>query len=550
MAKKWLVMYEVSQKQHYIFRSNRLRENIGASTIIRWLTETPERLFEEWKAVFPQPTHKIVGGGNALYIFDSSDESETFANELSLGVLKHLPGLELFLVSDTMDWETDTLYATDRPFGGKSNVIQTMRDKLAAKKNRRRHAVRQVTWGIHRLCPESGLPANEFIRLPGESGDIARAKELNVKDEYGKQSQDDFENRFLEGLSVETANGRAPVFMGQAYLEDVLGGERSAKNYVAIVHIDGNAMGTKVGAFLQTSFKSNEDYVRQYAQFTADIDRAYTMAMRNTIEHVMRCFDNWAPRLYGDSERIKTDYAHVVPIRPVVASGDDVSFIAVGQLGIELARVFIQYLQKQSMNINGVPFRFDACAGVAVVRRKFPFWLAYELAERLCSHAKKRLKREEEMWKAADDGASGNQFEASLVDWEIVQAGDLDLDIEGRRASAFRTKDGLLLNRPYYLFRERDVQRDGHPSNYMTAFLHALDIIEQSGVARSKWKALRSVYHKGKIAAEQWAVQNRFDVGQRLHVDAGLKVGAISAYFYDAIETMDHVIRLGEVSMR
>jgi len=550
MAKKWLVMYEVSQKQHYIFRSNRLRENIGASTIIRWLTETPERLFEEWKTAFPQPAHRIVGGGNALHVFDSPDDAKAFANGLSFGVLKNLPGLELFLVSDEMDWEKDNLYATESRFGENANVIQRMRDKLADKKNRRLHAVRQATWGIHRLCSESGLPANEFFRPPGESEDIPRAKELNVKAEYGRKSQEDFEDRFLKGLAVETANGKPLAFMSQAYLEEVLGGERTAKNYVAIVHIDGNAMGTKVNAFLQTPFESNEDYVHRYAQFAADIDRAYTSAMRKTIEHVMRCFDGWATRLFGGSDEKRFDHAHVVPLRPVVASGDDVSFIAVGQLGIELARIFIQHLQQQSMDINGNAFRFDACAGVAIVRRKFPFWLAYELAEKLCNNAKKRLKREAEEWKTADSGGNGEDFEASLVDWEIVTGGDLDLDIEQRRKTAFQTKDGLLVNRPYYLFRERDMRKDVHPANYMTAFLHALEIIEKDGMARSKWKALRSVYHKGMVATEQWAVQNRFNPGLALYVKTGLEEGAISAFFYDAIEAMDHLIRLGEVSTR
>ena len=547
MSKRWLVMYEVSQKQRYIFRSNRLRENIGASTIIRWLTDEPERFFNEWQVNMPRTLHRSVGGGSALYVFESAEDAAAFANELSRGVLKHLPGLELFLVTDCMDWEADRLYVADGTSGGRSNVLDDMRNKLAAKKNRRTHAVRQSTWGIHRLCPDSGLPANEFVELPGDTGKVARARELNAKDEYGRRTLHDFDDRFLNGVNYVPANGQRLKFMDQDYLERVLGGERSAKNYVAIVHLDGNAMGTKVRAFLRFSFANNDDYLERYAQFTTNIDRAYTNAMRRTIEHVMNDYGRWAGSIYGDSEEKQSAYSNVIPLRPVVASGDDVSFIAIGQLGIELARIFIQYLQQESMDIGGAPFRFDACAGVAIVRRKFPFWLAYELAERLCGNAKKRLKQESHLWKPAGSGGGEPLFEASLIDWEIAASGDVDLTVDQRREHVYRTSDGYLLNRPYYLFRDDSDGNYHHPSNYMTGFLHAFDTIQNSGMARSKWKALRAVYHRGRTAVEQWAVQNQAGSGRDFYVELPSGQGGLSAYYYDAIEVMDHMIRLGEV---
>ena len=37
---EFLVVMEVSQKQNYIFKTNRLAENIGASILIRSITES------------------------------------------------------------------------------------------------------------------------------------------------------------------------------------------------------------------------------------------------------------------------------------------------------------------------------------------------------------------------------------------------------------------------------------------------------------------------------------------------------------------------------
>lgn len=63
MGRKTLVMYEISQKQNYIFRTNRLIENIGASTIIRQLTEEPHQLFKDVKIQLPNVQEKLLVAG-------------------------------------------------------------------------------------------------------------------------------------------------------------------------------------------------------------------------------------------------------------------------------------------------------------------------------------------------------------------------------------------------------------------------------------------------------------------------------------------------------
>lgn len=154
---------------------------------------------------------------------------------------------------------------------------------------------------------------------------------------------------------------------------------------MAIVHIDGNAMGVKVGSFLKKTFKSNDDYINQYKAFTKEIDDTYKQAFKKMIHHLMNDYDRWASVIYGtEVASYDENLKYTVPLRPIVSAGDDICFITYGQLGIECARLFIQYLQEQNEKQS-----FEACAGVAIVKHKFPFWLAYELSEQLCSNAKK-----------------------------------------------------------------------------------------------------------------------------------------------------------------
>ena len=60
----YLLITEVSKKQEYIFKSNKLTENIGASKIIEYITEElPSKFISQDKSVYE-------GGGKSLYKFN------------------------------------------------------------------------------------------------------------------------------------------------------------------------------------------------------------------------------------------------------------------------------------------------------------------------------------------------------------------------------------------------------------------------------------------------------------------------------------------------
>src|SRR5690625_5512278 len=58
-------------------------------------------------------------------------------------------------------------------------------------------------------------------------------------------------------------------------------------------------MGLKVQQFLSKKFKTNDEYIKKYQNFTKSIDDAYTRAFQQTIEFVMSSFNNWASKVYG-----------------------------------------------------------------------------------------------------------------------------------------------------------------------------------------------------------------------------------------------------------
>src|SRR5262245_26456408 len=114
-----LTMIDTAGIQDYIFGSNRLRENIGASYLV-------EQATRDWvyKVLKDLGGHNIkdpgpdddgadridrskliekdgqrselifAGGGNAAILFRSQDDAKDFAWKLSLRILEEAPGLE------------------------------------------------------------------------------------------------------------------------------------------------------------------------------------------------------------------------------------------------------------------------------------------------------------------------------------------------------------------------------------------------------------------------------------------------------------------------
>src|SRR4051812_20536798 len=136
MAHFILSVLDTTGIQDYIFGSNRLRENVGASFLV-------EQATRDWVgSLLPSPhnfgTDGVIrlgpleapdseaqaeviyrGGGNVVFLTRDVETARAFVRRLSGKVIESAPGLELAAAHMEFDWET-------KPIGGKDGVYSLL----------------------------------------------------------------------------------------------------------------------------------------------------------------------------------------------------------------------------------------------------------------------------------------------------------------------------------------------------------------------------------------------------------------------------------------
>ena len=176
----------------------------------------------------------------------------------------------------------------------------------------------------------------------------------------------------------------------------------SALSKVAVIHIDGNGVGAVMRRLGETMGRVDEaDFSRAVGCSRGDADalRRFILTVNDHLDRaVTRAFaEAWADvAKWAETDAAKRELV-VVPVVPVILGGDDVTVFTSGDYALPFAAAYLERYERATES--DVLLRhlgrekgtgpMTAAAGVAVVRRDFPFHVAYNLAERLVNEAKK-----------------------------------------------------------------------------------------------------------------------------------------------------------------
>lgn len=377
--KAYLYGAAVQGIQSFIFQTNELKDIVGASELVNAICQSKynakkqpvfsEGLFDEFGN---NPEDSILrAAGNIKYLFKEKSACQKAVREFPKKVMETAPGITISQAVVEIEYSDDNDFNTQY-----ETASQELEMKLRAQRNKPFDSITAGPLACSR-SRKTGLPEVPFTSIKDPDKEEHFDKATIQKRRYIKQV--DLINKafYREGES-EYRLTEDDVALNISEMTD-------SNSWIAIIHADGNSLGKlveKVG-------KEKE----QFKKFSAALDKSTQEAAYDAFQVVKKTY---------------LDDSYKIPMRPIVLGGDDLTMVMRGSLAIPFVEAFLKAFEERTkLNLNEIlknepDLEFDrltACAGIAFVKESYPFYYGYQLAEELCSAAKKDAKKDERLRK-------------------------------------------------------------------------------------------------------------------------------------------------------
>lgn len=448
--KAHLVLIETSGNQNYIFATNKLRENVGASELTyrvgtQWVLAAVRAVsgLRLWSAdmeclrakllnpLLNPPLDKsgkkievlVATSGKALLLVDTVDTGRAIIQHVTTQALKRAPGIDVCgVISDEFCWDQRRLNDVNREVHEKFEEARILRPGPAMRFQR---------LPVVDECGTSGLPAARWHVPDKKDGERAAARAAVS----------------LAKRAHRLAYERRMKFMLADYEMDFAKNINQLEkdcDWLAIIHADGNGLGE---IFL--------DFGRYAGCPTAADNRKYADTLREFSLALDVCTDKAFRKAVAQWVAKDKNVWKKFPLLPIVLGGDDLTVVCDGRAALPFTHDFLLAFEEVSATDPATVVlrrvakealkdgRLSSCAGVAIVKPHYPFSVAYDLAEGLMQSAK-RVK------KIVTNPANADKpWPCSTLDFHIhYDASGGELKAIRRQLLADQGKT-LLHNRPY-----------------------------------------------------------------------------------------------------
>ena len=491
-----LAQYTIRSKQEYIFRTNRMVEIAGASENIsqswnilfnqadeigkklRRVSENIPFCMEEVKRLFDERKlngiELFCGGGNDTVLYDSIETYLEVNKAFSRFLLENYPGMIPMAVACEYSGDYDKDYA---------NLMK----QSDIEKNKMISGQSDFILPFSMMDRTTFQPYSDIINIAGSS--------VRVTDEAKAKRK--------TGLKIREQDETVKL------LDDLIT-KKGEESLLAVVHADGNNMGSKISEML-TDKKDYDSCVNVMREFTADTAKAFG---KSGLDAMQKC-----------QQQLKEDYKDKYDekaffFRKIIADGDDMTFVCNARFVMDYVRAYLEAVQNYN-NKGEKEWRYSSCAGICIFHSHYPFARAYSLAEQACESAKKNVHGEcikEESW----------------VDFHYIHNG------VGGDLEQIREHQGVTgcMARPWRI----DIKANTDRKNYNTLRI-LTDIMKENGVSRSDIKTIGSemegIYSYGKFELNRVYGHHRnlqSEIKEKLKID---KEEDLLPIIYDLSEVYD-----------
>ncbi|MDO9154294.1 MAG: hypothetical protein Q7U47_11460 [Paludibacter sp.] len=426
--KKFLYGASIQGIQSFIFKTNKLKEIVGASEMVENICTD---LFYKSANITRSDSNIILSAaGNIKYIFEDENKCKEFVLIFPKEVMEYAPGITISQAVVKLEQEDY------------SSQIQELETLLKAQRNK------------VPLTTEIGFMGLERARRTGGVG-------YEYKDEEVIDVSTALKHDSSNSIKLfEKMAGFKPKAAELSFDTNEI--SKSGKNsWIAVIHADGNGLGQIIQNQGRELIQKN-----QFSKFSSAIDAATKNAVQNAFEEVVI-----------SQHKNNSRY----PIRPIIIGGDDLTVIIRADLAFEFTQVFLKQFEFESAklftDIDLAEYKqgLTACAGIAYIKDSYPLHYGLHLAEQLCSDAKKGVKKANQDRSLIDP--KYGQIPKSALSFYKVQESFIE-DLKTLQERTLQTIDGLSYYVGPYLLNEAD------------ALSEKLIIIQNEAVKNNKSKAV------------------------------------------------------------
>ena len=447
-SKYALAMYDVRGKQKYIFKTNKLKEIVGGSCIIRdcfkeYLFPSAEEYMRRKakKEGIPLSDDEVCG----IYNYNDPKKEPEYISEINKGKEFSQKAFERMM----QDEKCAARYAGEVVYEGGGNFFVLYKDKetcIEINKIFTRKLLKEL-YTLKVLCTyielENGLvnfiedrkklyekhrisEAEESVICPVNTLPFVQVDEVTslpltkYNENTRKKVSTEAEAKLAKHLDVYNEK------YGEKDL-DKLVTRKGEESLLAVVYIDGNNMGAKVQNVLGTE-TSYDQCVKKLRETSEFIQKNY---VEDRIKDIDQMLEEKAKK--GKKKAGK---------RLVVFAGDEINLICNARDAYDIAKTYLKGLHQVSWKDSTEPC--SACAGIAIFHSHAPYAQAYKIAEECCESGKTRMKKLE---KAREK--EGKSKEVCYIDVHYCQKGI------GMSLDDIREKEvGGLISKPWLLDME------------------------------------------------------------------------------------------------
>lgn len=346
---KYLYGLTIHGIQSYIFETNNLKAIIGASEIIEEICTSDLKIL---LGINYKENNLILGAaGNIKYIFDELEHAQKIYTHFPNYIKDKAGDISFSQAIITIEGEELT-----------QSHLNQLEQKLIAHRNKPINIPDTVLMNT-KVSRQTGKPCSD------ERSNIDRTTFL-------KELHDE------ANLLINKISNQEWIFPKEI---SQITNEKN-KNYLAIIHADGNNLGINIQKILSSNSIPNK---------TEHLKNLSKKIEKSTIEAFKKAFNEI---IVSRSDYIVKEEKKIVPLRPVILGGDDLTIIIRADIAIEFTMCYLSAFEKftksnfetiENNQINGL----TATAGITFIKNKYPFHYGVKLCDNICSYAKTKTER-------------------------------------------------------------------------------------------------------------------------------------------------------------